>query len=169
MSGIYLPNRCEFYDLDSDGIPEAVIVYVPYIAHGGLPGDVYKLYETSYEFIGTIDRGECPDHLYITPQKKVISIKLHSTDFLEIKNKEIVYSEYIDSKGNRGYDAIKYGETGNLLDEGFKVLPKIDCSRIIAEITPNFNPQTGDTPRAVLLAAAVVSLALPRIFRRRRI
>lgn len=183
IPNIYLPWGCEFYDLDSDGIPEAVIIYAPLIAHGGAWGEVYKLYGTSYEKIGSLSYGEYSEYLYINPQNRIVSFKTNSTEFLDIINHEIVYSEYLDSDGNKEYKGIKYSEIGSYSYEhygftqeeilgGLKNLPQIDCSDILNEITPVNSPQTDDVSDVLLLtisaAFVVTSIGLYNHHKRRK-
>lgn len=176
IPNLYIPFRCEFYDLDNDKMPEAIIVYAPLITHGGAWGEVYKLYGTSYERIGSLSRGEYGESFYINPENRIVSAGRDSTRILEIKNKEIVYSEYIDSMGSNTYNGMKYSEIGNYSSDFFmfenkeewlntevfladlRLLPQIDCSDVV-EAAKNsvYAPKTGDNYVIIWFAMLIAS------------
>lgn len=184
IPNLYLPFRCEFYDLDNDGIPEAIIVYAPLISHGGAWGEVYKFYGTSYEKIGSLSYGEYAESLYINPQNRIVSVGRESTRILEIKNKKIVYSEYIDSTGSDTYNGMKYSEIGSYSSDFFsfgtyeawlntevfladlKRLPQIDCSDVVeAAKNSSYAPKTGDNYAiwfAMLIASCFAAVKIKK-------
>jgi len=111
-----LPEKCEACDLDFDGIPEIIMDF----DEGVMGRGVYKLYDTDYELIGILDGGirvldneDNYERLYVNPDNKIVSVKRNSTQIFEIVNKQIVYSEYIDSTGSDSYNGIKYADIGS--------------------------------------------------------
>jgi hypothetical protein len=110
-----LHNQSEFYDLDFDGIPEIITNIYAELKTNNPAVEyrlVYKLYDGVYEVIGILDGGENYERLYINPNNKIVSVNPNSTQFFEIKDKEIVYSPYIDSTGSDSYNGVKYDEIG---------------------------------------------------------
>ena len=130
----------KFCDLDGDGIPE-VIIYC-----GGTTGyrGIYKLYGTSYEFIGALYGGEWCGSLYINTQGKIVDISMFGAWLVEIKNKEIICSPYIDSHGN---DLSEIFRVWDCLSEEVMLFPEFDVSDVLDSIkngTPLEIPKTGD-------------------------
>lgn len=157
----------EFYDIDGDAVPE-VIIYC-----GGIMGlgCIYKLYGTSYDFIGSIGAGEWAGRLYINTQGKIAYIYTFGVQFVEIKNKEIIYSPYIDSHGN---DLSKTFLPWDLAENEFIPLPEFDCSDVITSIKTgtSLNPQTGGESIEIFFAIFILNLAgfiLIKKFLKRRI
>ncbi|MCL2773945.1 MAG: zinc ribbon domain-containing protein [Oscillospiraceae bacterium] len=133
-----LPYICSLYDLDNNGIPE---VFITYLYEDMYPSSVvYKLNGNTYEKLtGYID----PQNIYVNYQNKLVFVNnvegsIEGIVFVEIKNKEIVFSDYVDSKGRDYKDInIDYGsdEYNNLLqDEGFKEIPELYYPNILYEV-----------------------------------
>ena len=161
---VALPTNYFFYDLDFDGIPELIVDYGG-IASGIGCRYVCKLYGDSYEKTDTLSGGEYYEMIFINPENKIVSISPHATRVLNIQNKKVVYSNYIDSFGNDEYNGIKYSEIGTystfdlfvykdheefLTREIFladlRRIPEFDCSDVLNAIKYNtsVNPKTDD-------------------------
>ena len=164
-----IPYNYFFHDLDFDGIPEVIIM-------SGMPetclvmGEIYKLYGKSYKSIGYMSGPP----LYINPENKIVSVDNESTQLLEIKNKEIVYSEYIDSMGNDSYKGVKYSEIGSssgffsfesheawlacdLFLADLRYIPEFDCSDVVeAAKNSKYSPKTGDNTLIFLVSITAI-------------
>ena len=188
-SDFVLPRKYYFYDLDYDGIPEVIIDYGGLASGMGLRY-IYKLYGASYEQIGSLSGGEYYEEIYVNPLGKIVSVNTESTRILEIKNKEIVYSDYIDSFGSDSYNGVKYNEIGTYSNsevfsfESYEVfleceefladlryIPEFDCSDILHSIkygTP-LNPKTGDNSLIYIAALITTCFALAKLKKFKRI
>lgn len=183
------PTGCNFYDLDNDGIPEAVVHYAGYESCISWR-NVYKLYGTFYEEIGSLSGGEYYDHLFIDSQNRIIVLHPDSMQLLEIKNKKIVYSEYIDSTGSDTYNGVKYSEIGtytvffDFIDHDkwlnddvntevflvdLKLIPQFDSLSVEELLNPTLTaPNTGNANTAVFIVLGLISVAAARRLKFRR-
>jgi len=157
---MHIPYAYWFYDLDCDGIPEVIIDYAS-VASGSGWRDVYWFDGAAYEKIGSLSGGEYYEHLMVNQFGRFVSIKSWSTGFIEIKDDEIIYTDYIDSNGNNAYGGMPYSETGiyncdfltadktgHLLEVWFGELTapvQFDCSDVIRQVNSAFNPNTGSS------------------------
>ena len=153
--GVYVPCGYRFHDLDGDNIPEVIINF-------GLPESewvfdkVYKLYDGSYEQIG-----QAMFLFYTTTEGKLVaatrsSYTINAIYFAEIQDKTLVFSDFIDSKGNDNFNGVKYDSFSEFdgtslwdardADETLQLLPEIDCSDIVnaARNKVYGSPKTGD-------------------------
>ena len=141
-----LPFKYVFYDLDNDGVPEAFIGYAIYSTDWTWT-HVYKLYGDSYKQIGVIGNSFTweTDKFYVTAQNEtVMAISsdglLHSVYFVSIQDEKLIYSDYIDPKGNIYNSDITSAQSvfidpdthefKGTADE-FTLLPEFDCSDVI--------------------------------------
>lgn len=139
--GVYVPCGYRFQDLDADNIPEAIIRFGP-PASEIMFEKIYKLYDDTYKLISK-------DYIHTfyrnAEGKLVTAIRTGYFDgalyFVDIQNQQMVFSEYIDSKGNDNYNGIKYDNLlahndDNLsitdLDNTLQIIGKIDCSEIVS-------------------------------------
>ena len=131
----YRPNKCLFYDLDNDGIPEIVAGYRLYFPGASAIGwnSIYKLYGTSYEYVANFyhTEGLNLDYMgfFVDPQNNIVSViidEIQTIKYFKIIDKKLVYSEYINS--------INKGKTSAEILQTLKLLPEYDCSDVINSI-----------------------------------
>ena len=147
---------CSFYDIDNDGIPEVIADYGAQdigCENGSGFREIYKFYGTSYERIKSNDFTD--ENYYVTPENRIVAYAYFNgvLDYIEIINKEILYSEC-----NLSEDEI-YNDCTQL--------PEFDISDVINSIkygTPLKNPKTGDaniiTFYIIFIASAAVFVAI---------
>lgn len=190
--GIVSPSQYYFYDLDYDGIPEVIVNFNANNSGVGWRV-VCKFYDKSYKIIGTLRGGEYYEKLYINPDNRIVSVKPDTTQVFEIKNNEIVYSEYIDSTGSDSYKEIKYSEIGPYSTNFFtfenyeaflqveifladlRYIPQFDCSDVIESLkykkyipaTP-IAPKTRDMSSSIFITLGIISAVFIFAISRRR-
>jgi hypothetical protein len=147
----YHPFAFKFYDFDGDGVPEVLIMF-------GIPDScavshaVYKLYDGVYEMIGG-GWGWRNNTFHFDSQDRLVRAYRRdyheaSIDFMEIRDKQIIYTDYI------GVSGVNYNEYGDydfwqpyisgespeqvagrwaefLEQESLATLPEFDCSDIV--------------------------------------
>ena len=138
---LLLPLECNFYDLDSDGIPEVFVTY-PSIYSEGSHDFIYKLNGETYELIYSNLKSV---YLYKNSDNKLVAfegfyIGIDAVYFAEIKYGELIFRDYIDSTGGNMLDGIEYKSIGDDDSWGFmeKVieadnlipLAEFDCSDV---------------------------------------
>ena len=140
--GENIPCKYRFHDLDGDNIPEIIISFGP--PEGELRYEkVYKLYGDSYEQIGS----DVLLRFFTNQEGKLVAEKrsgymVDGVYFAEIKDKKLVFNDYIDSNGNDNYNGVKYNNLQELhqnmdifaatdLDNVLKIIPEMDCNDIV--------------------------------------
>jgi len=148
---LLLPSYYTFYDLDNDGIPEMFVGYPTEYAEGYY-NFVYKLYKDTYKQIDTgehLNGGYLEgDILYKDSQNKIVVVYdsvdgIQGIFYADIIGEKIIYSDYIDSKGSKTYNGVKYDSLYQLyeinltveqIDPTLTLLPEFDCSDVIDSI-----------------------------------
>ena len=138
--GIYVPLRYRFQDLDSDNIPEVIIRFGPPASEFSYD-KIYKFYDDSYELIGD---GKLYS-FYLNPEGRLVTstrvgYMIDSIHFVEMQNRQLILSDYIDSNGSDNYNGFKYNNLTDAMNEpmsaedidsSLQPLGEIDCSDIV--------------------------------------
>ena len=170
--GIYVPCYYKFQDLDGDNIPEAIITF-GYPESECVYDNIYKLYGNSYEKISQDEKiGKVMFIFYTTTEGRLAAATqsgytVNAIYFADIRDKKLILSDYIDSKGNDNYNGVKYSSFSELdgtslwsatdADQTLQPLSEIDCSNIVnaARYKVYGNPQTGDKNLLVIFTVLI--------------
>jgi len=141
--GINVPYKFIFYDLDGDGIPEAMVLYGP-PASERTYDKIYKFYGGSYE---QIEHKQTIFGVYTNTDGKLVAesrggYMVDAVYFAEINDKKLILSDFIDSSGSDTYNGVRYADLPELyetmdvwsaadLDDTLEPLPQLEFPDIV--------------------------------------